>query len=69
MSWLIYDPPLALAAEPSNEVIQLLLIHCLLLPPLCVGFYVGSLFCGEVIGFISILAIILLRKRDLVALL
>ena len=35
------------------------------------GFCVGSLFCGEIIGALSSLAIILLRKREgeLVALL
>ena len=41
-------------------------IHCLLLFSLCVGGFVGSLFCGVILGALSSLAIILLRKRELI---
>ena len=59
---------MALTAVCSKVVI-LLLIQRLLLLPLCVGIYVRSLLCDLVLGVFSSFAIILLRKRELVALL
>ena len=56
---------MASAAVHSKAVIMLLLIHCLLLLPLGVG---GGV-CVVVFGVLPCLTIILLRKRELVALL
>ena len=47
----------------------MLFILCLLLLSLAVRIFVRSLFYGEVLGVLSCLAIILLRKRGLIALL
>ena len=52
------------AADYSKAVILLLLIHCLMLLPSGV-----CGFCAVVFGVLSSLAIIMVRKRELVALL
>ena len=61
---------MVLAAVPYKVVILLLFIHCMYmyLLPLCVGFVLGP-FCGVVHGVLSSLAIIILKKRQLVSLL
>ena len=43
----------------------MLLVNCLLLHPMFVGFCVWSLFCNAVLNVISSFAIIWLRKRAL----
>ena len=57
-------------AVHSKAVVPLLLIPCLLLLSLFVGFCVWSLFCNIVLSVLSSFnfAIISLRKRALVAL-
>ena len=64
-------PPkaVALAVVPSKALVLLLLIHCLFLHLLFVGFYFWSLFCYAVLNVLSSCAIISIRKRELVALL
>ena len=60
---------MALPAVRSKVVILELFIYCLLLLPLFVSFsFSGSLFGGVIRGILSGFAIILLRKRELVAL-
>ena len=63
------SPPVASTAVGSKAVVMLLLIHCLLLLPLCVGFLclVISVFCYAVLSVPSSFAIILLRKREVAA--
>ena len=51
----------------SEMLFQQLFIHYFLLFLLGVGVYVGSLFCYVVLGALSSVAIILLRKRELVS--
>ena len=58
-----------LAVDRSKVVILLLLIHFCWCLQLCVGVYVGSLFCNIVLSILSSFEIIFLRKRELVALL
>ena len=53
-----------LAIVHSKSVVLLLLIHCLLLLPLFVGFCVLSLFCNALLSFLSSFVIIPLRKRE-----
>ena len=61
--------PVALDSVPSEVILLLLFIYCLLLLPLGFGGCIGSLFCGVFLGVQSRLAIILLRKIELVTLL
>ena len=63
------NPPLAKAAVRSKAAVLLLLIHCLMYFPLCVGVLCLSLFCFDLLCVHSSSAIILKRKRKLVALL
>ena len=46
-----------------------MLIHCLMLVPMFVDLCVWSLFCNSVLGIFSSFVIILVRKRELIALL
>ena len=46
-----------------------MLIHCLMLLMMFVDLCVWSLFCNAVLGVLSSFVIILVRKRELVALL
>ena len=57
------------AAVCSKAVVLLLLIYCLMYFPLFVGILCLSLFCYALLCFHSSFAIILKRKRKLVALL
>ena len=63
------SPPVALAAGRSKAVVMLLLIYCLMCFPLLVGVLCLSLFCYAMLCVHSSFAIILKRKRGLVALL
>ena len=58
---------LASAAFRLKVVVVLLLIHCLLLLSIFVG-YVWHLFCIAVLSVVSSFEVISLRKRELVAL-
>ena len=49
-------------------VVSLLLVHCLMLLPLCMRFCVWSCFCDVVLSVLRGSAITLLRKRKLVVL-
>ena len=49
--------------------VLLLLIHCLLMFPLFVGFCVWAICCYSILSALSSFAIILQRKRELVVLL
>ena len=60
---------MAEAAARSKAVVLLLLIHCLMHLPLFVGVLCLSLFCYALLCVHSSFAIILKRKRKLVALL
>ena len=57
------------SVEHSKAVVLLLLIHCLLMPSCFVGDYVWSLFFCALLCAVSSFVIILLGKRELVALL
>ena len=46
---------------------MLLLIHCLLLPPLFLGVLCLVLVCNSVLRVLLVFAIILIGKRELVA--
>ena len=63
------SPPVALAAVRSKAMVLLLLIYCLMYFPLFVGALCLYLFCYALLCVHSSLAIILKRKRKLVALL
>ena len=63
------SPPVALAAVRSKAVVLLLLISCLVCFPLVVVVLCLSLFCCSLLCVHSSYAIILKRKRELVALL
>ena len=63
------SPPVAWAAVHSKAVVLLLLIYCLMYFPLFVGVLCLSLFCYSLLCVHSSFAIILKRKRKLVALL
>ena len=52
-----------LASARSNEVVLLLLIHCLLLLPLLRVFVFGSCFCNTKSSFFSSCAIISLKEE------
>ena len=60
---------MAKAAVPSKGVVLLLLIYCLMYFPLFVGVLCLSLFCYALLSVHSSFAIILKKKRKLVALL
>ena len=60
---------MAWVANRSREVVLLLLIYCLMYFPLIVGVLCLSLFCYALLCVHSSFAIILKRKRKLVALL
>ena len=60
---------MAKAAVRSKVVVLLLLIYCLMYFPLFVGVLCLSLFCYALLCVLSSFAIILKRKRKLVALL
>ena len=60
---------MACAAVRSKAVVLLLLIYCLIYFPFFVGVLCLSLFCYALLYFHSSFAIILKRKRKLVALL
>ena len=62
-------PPVAWATVCSKSVVLLLLIYCLMYFPLFVGVPCLSLFCYALLCVHSSFAIILRRKRKLVALL
>ena len=62
-------PPVPYVADRSRAVFLLLLIHCFMYLPLFVGVLCLSLFCNVLHGVLSSLAIILMKKRELVALL
>ena len=55
------------ACQPASQQASQLLIHCLLLLPLFVGFCVWSLFCNAVISVLSCYSIILMRKSELIS--
>ena len=59
---------MAQAAVRSTAVVLLLMIHCLLLLPLC-EICVCSLFCNTILWVLSSFAIILMGKRELIDLL
>ena len=63
------SPPVAYAAVRSKAVVLLLLIYCLMYFPLFWGVLCLSLFCYSLLCVHSSFAIILKRKRKLVALL
>ena len=63
------SPPVAKAAVRSKAVVLLLLFYCLMYFPLFVGFLCLSLICYALLYVHSSFAIILNRKRKLVALL
>ena len=63
------SPMVASAAFLSKAVVLLLLIYCLMYFPLIVGVLCLSLFCYALLCVHSSFAIILKRKRKLVALL
>ena len=63
------SPSEAYAAVRSKAVILVLLINCLMYFPLFVGVLCLSLICYTLLCVLSIFAIILKRKRELVALL
>ena len=63
------SPRVACAAVLSKAVALLLLIYCLMYFSLCVGILCLSLFCYALLCVHSSFAIILKRKRKLVALL
>ena len=69
----IFKPPMTSAAVRSKAMILLLMIHCLLLLPLCRGFmFKCKSFVLDpcfVLSVFTSFAITLLRKRELVALL
>ena len=60
-------PPVAWAADHSRVVVLFLLIYCLMYLPLIVGVLCLSLFCYALLCVHSSFAIILKRKRKLVA--
>ena len=56
----------------NSMILLMLFIHCVLLLPLYVVWFcfcIGPVFCDMVFSALSSFAIILLRKRELVALL
>ena len=63
------SPPVAYAAVRSKAVVLLLLICCLVCFPLVVGVLCLSLFCCALLCVLFSFAIILKRKRELIALL
>ena len=63
------SPPVALVAVRSKAEALLLLMYCLMYFPLFVGVLCLSLFCCALLCVHSSFAIILKRKRKLVALL
>ena len=65
--WL--SSPVASVVFRSKAVILLLLIHWLLLIPLFLWVYVWAMFCYAILCVLSSFAIILMGKRELVALL
>ena len=56
------------SAEYSKAVVLLLLIHCFIVETIFRG-YVWSLLCCAILSVVSSFAIIVLGKRELVALL
>ena len=52
-----------------GDSVFLLLYHCVLVLPFCVKFFGGSLFCNLMLSVLSCFAIIVLKKKELVALL
>ena len=63
------SPPVAEAAGRSKAVVLLLLTFCLLLLPPIVGICNSSMFCCTLLYVHSCIAIILMGKRELIALL
>ena len=61
--------PVSKAAVRSKAVVLLLFICCLVCFPLAVGVLCFSLFCCALLCVLSSFAIVLKRKRELVALL
>ena len=64
-------PPslVAQAAVRSKAVVLSLLIHCFMYPPIVCGGSMFVCFCYALLSVLSSFVIILMRKRELVALL